>query len=474
MFTSKTIIHFVILLSILGCNKKSSDSSPVTTLVPPPVVLSSNADLSGLSLSAGTLSPAFSASVTSYTVALPFRNSSFTITPTASHASAVVSGSTGSQALSVGSNALTLTVTAQDGTASKVYSVTATRHRQYIYVTNVNIGVGADSVSQFSVNPTSGVLEPLSTPTVTVGGDPFDLAIDPLGKHFYVNNSSSNTMSQLAIDFTTGLMSPLAPATTVQGTEPFNIAFHPGGVFGYSVNGGTAGTPSIAIHTRDPSSGLMNATSTTSGGLKPWFIAVEPLGRYAYMTNFGVNGTTFDTILQFSINQTNGDLTPLATASIATQDRPWYLIIDPQGEYAYAANNGSSSVSMYKITQSDGQLVSLGTIGAGTNPVGLAMDPDGRFLYVGNQGSDNVSAYRIISDGTVSDGTLVSAGTVAAGDGAFGMKVDKTGNFLYVANSNTNTVSMFRIDQTTGALTALTPTATVTVGTGPRFIDGAF
>lgn len=97
---------------------------------------SNNANLSGFTLSQGTLSPVFSASQISYTASVVAATNSITITPTAAQANATikVNGTTvtsgnasGNIALALGSNVITIEVTAQDGTTTKTYTVTVTR-----------------------------------------------------------------------------------------------------------------------------------------------------------------------------------------------------------------------------------------------------------------------------------------------------------------------------------------------------------
>ena len=98
---------------------------------------SSVAELSGLTLSHGTLSPAFAAGETAYTAEVAHTVTSLTLTPTATdrdHATVTVSGvpvfsgdpSDGVD-LRVGVNAVPIVVTAQDGTTTKAYTVTVTR-----------------------------------------------------------------------------------------------------------------------------------------------------------------------------------------------------------------------------------------------------------------------------------------------------------------------------------------------------------
>jgi hypothetical protein len=88
---------------------------------------SGNADLKALTVSAGTLSPAFDPAVTGYTVNVANSISSITVTGTPAESGAGLSAASGvSQSLNVGANVITITVTAQNG-AVKTYTVTVTR-----------------------------------------------------------------------------------------------------------------------------------------------------------------------------------------------------------------------------------------------------------------------------------------------------------------------------------------------------------
>ena len=88
---------------------------------------SNDATLANLTVSAGTLSPAFSSTTYSYTVNVANEISSITISATANHLQANVSGDIGLKNLSVGNNPFTITVTAEDGTTQQNYYVTVTR-----------------------------------------------------------------------------------------------------------------------------------------------------------------------------------------------------------------------------------------------------------------------------------------------------------------------------------------------------------
>jgi tRNA threonylcarbamoyladenosine modification (KEOPS) complex Pcc1 subunit len=99
-------------------------------------LLSNNADLSALAISAGTLSPSFAANQLDYTDAVPNATTSVTVTPTTAdgNASVTVNGNTvtsgqasGAINLNVGDNVITIVVTAEDNTTTKTYTVTVNR-----------------------------------------------------------------------------------------------------------------------------------------------------------------------------------------------------------------------------------------------------------------------------------------------------------------------------------------------------------
>ena len=104
-------------------------------------VLSSNADLSSLTISEGELSPEFASGVTNYAVVVGGNIESLTVTPTVSdtlasgltvNGNSVSSGSaSGPVSLATGENAVSIVVTAEDGT-QKTYAITVTRTEETV------------------------------------------------------------------------------------------------------------------------------------------------------------------------------------------------------------------------------------------------------------------------------------------------------------------------------------------------------
>jgi uncharacterized delta-60 repeat protein len=152
--------------------------------------VTANSDLAGLTISSGSLSPAFSPSVTSYTTSVAYGVSTVTVTPTVAQAGAtiqvrvnggswqdVLSGfASAPLALTVGPDVVDVKVTAQDGTTTKPYSITATRAAASADLSALTISEGSlspafsPSVTSYTTSVAYGVSTVSVTPTVAQVG----------------------------------------------------------------------------------------------------------------------------------------------------------------------------------------------------------------------------------------------------------------------------------------------------------------
>jgi hypothetical protein len=128
--TPNTTYHARLVATVTGVSYPGADVS-FTTLS-----ASANVALSSLTLSTAGLAPAFTAGTLAYTNAVAYSVTEITVTPTAaeSHAAITVNGTTvasgspsGAIALAQGENIITVVVTAQDGAATRTYTLTVTR-----------------------------------------------------------------------------------------------------------------------------------------------------------------------------------------------------------------------------------------------------------------------------------------------------------------------------------------------------------
>jgi exo-poly-alpha-galacturonosidase len=151
---------FIVLCCItafsIGCSGKGSTSSSS------PLPIEINANLYSLSVSAGTLSPSFSANVTSYAVEVANSVSSVTVTPAADAATSTItvngisltSGSTSSSIAlpNTGStvNTITIVVTGSDKKTTKTYTIVVTRLDAPL---SSNANLSALALSEGNLNP---------------------------------------------------------------------------------------------------------------------------------------------------------------------------------------------------------------------------------------------------------------------------------------------------------------------------------
>lgn len=109
------------------------------------------------------------------------------------------------------------------------------------------------------------------------------------------------------------------------------------------------------------------------------------------------------------------------SGSIAdTQAAACWLVVNDDGNYAYAANAGSGNISAYRVSDS-GKLTLLtpgginGVTGAGSHPVDMAFGSYGHFLYVLASGNNTLNAFQVHADGSLTFIASYSSPSAATG-----------------------------------------------------------
>ncbi|WP_030313729.1 beta-N-acetylglucosaminidase domain-containing protein [Streptomyces sp. NRRL B-3229] len=142
------------------------------------------------------------------------------------------------------------------------------------------------------------------------------------------------------------------------------------------------------------------------------------------------------------------DLGDGTTKNIPVGDNPGEVVVSADGRTAYAANQGSNTVSVIDVPSG----TVTATVAVGKVPAGLALTPDGTTLWVANY-----------TDGTVQSidtATLRTGTPIPVGDGPENMAITPDGRTLYVADLHDNTVTP--VD-----LTAATAGKAIPVGPSP-------
>jgi 6-phosphogluconolactonase len=328
-----------------------------------------------------------------------------------------------------------------------------------------------NDVSQFggALNG-SGALRPLTPPTVASGPVPVAAAVGPRGNSAYVVDAGSygsahGEVSQYSINPATGKLTPLSPKTVATGSDPTAIASTPDGKNAYVADFGTnTNTGTISQYSINPATGkltpLSPRTVATPGSPDSGSIKVAPDGKYVYLAN-----VTTDTVSQYRISPGAGALSSTPVATVAAGPGPESVTIAPDGKSAYVTQPAAGMISQYSISPATGRLspMSPATVATGPGPHDLAITPDGKSAYVITVVNDTVSQYAISpATGALSSEPVSTAVTVLHPEA---IVIAPNGKNAYVTSENKDTLSQYTISPATGKITPMSP-ATVATASG--------
>jgi len=367
------------------------------------VVGGSDATLSALSISSGTLSPVFDAGTNGYTASVPYTASGITVTPTTNspfasvtvNGTGVISGTaSGSIALTVGANTITTIVTAQDGSTTDTYTLTVTMAAPATDATLSNLVSCGCSFDQTFAPGTNAY-------TASVPNSVNSITLTP------TTNNPNATVSINGVTVTSG---------NTSGAIALNVGINTINTIVTAQDGVTTNTYSINV-TRAPSSdATLSSLAMSSGALSPNFatgttsytasvsnavstITVTPTTN-APTATVAVNGVTISSgTASAGIPLTVGSNT--ITTTVTAQD---------------GITTNSYSINVTRAASSDATLSSL-AISAGTLSPAFASGTTSYTASVSNSIS-TITVTPTTNDPTATvavNGVTVGSGTASAG-----------------------------------------------------------
>lgn len=313
-----------------------------------------------------------------------------------------------------------------------------------------------------------GALSPLGT-FATGGrgvggtGDPLTsqgvVAISPDHKLLFVANAGSNDVSVFRIKkdglrlverAPSGGTFPNSVAVTDDAAYVLNAASNRIGIFSYNESGNLQlrGTAALSANAAgggtevrvSPDGHFLDVTERLTNTIDAFTIgdhgqlSAPVQSAAAGSTPFGFQFTPRGLLVvseagsasasSYSQGHT-GSLAAISSAvSNGGQAAPCWLIVTPNGKYAYTANAGGSSISGYGVG-ADGSLTLLtaggrtGDLGVGGNPLDIDFGADGRFLYVLKNGTGTIGSFVVNADGSL--GALADTPGLVAAAGYMGL-----------------------------------------------------
>ena len=298
--------------------------------------------------------------------------------------------------------------------------------------------------------------------------------------------------------------------------SPSYIAIHPAKKFLYAVNRGKADVGdhggSISAYGIDPITGRLSGINhKPSYGEGPCHVAIDKSGKFAFVSHYGDGNLTImslfkdgsvggvsdakkysgnsinatrqesphihsvvlsndnkflyvmdlgtDKIYIYDFNEADGTVKPAAMPEVTVTPGagPRHFTIHPSGNFAYLAEELTSTVGVFAVDKITGGLtilqdsvVSLPENYTDKNTsADIHTDVAGKFLYMSNRGADVLTIYSVSDDGKIS----LIGHQPTGGKTPRNFLVDPKGEYLFVAHQDSDDIVIFRINQKTGKLT---------------------
>jgi 6-phosphogluconolactonase (cycloisomerase 2 family) len=353
--------------------------------------------------------------------------------------------------------------------------ITLGAHTRPLYV--LNDSPSGNRIYGFAVNEVTGALSSLPGFPISTGGagDGFalseQLTIDRANHRLYAINNGSDTISAYSINPTTGALTPLpfSPISPGSGNW-FTIAVHPSGS-PLVVGDGNGRLLSYRI-TATTATAATGAEYNTGSAL-PLSTVFSQDGVYVY-----TGGNISNTIASLSVDAATGALTALAGSPFDSGNaNPMAYATDAEGRL-FVASGSTGQVRVFTTASGIPTAVSGGPFASGlTSPSSGLLHPNGFYLVAdrgdfGNPPGNRVGVYRINGSDSATTLTAVAGSPFAAGgEATTALALNQTGTFLFAANGASRNLTTFSVNPATGALTALGAQPANTLG-GSGFLSG--
>ena len=355
-------------------------------------------------------------------------------------------------------------------------SITDPTTLQFSYASFLYLGSqeSPGKVYGFAQNPTTGAL-------ITVSGSPFSIStenstygvtIHSNNKFIYAANVNTNTISTYSINPLTGALTAVGTPTAAGAIEPNGLAFHPALSYLYVSNYGGNSISAFQVSETGQLTAISGSPFSAGTGQKLNGLVISRDGRFLFTAASGSTSGT-NGVVAYSIDQTSGALNLISgspflnTLGGETSNKGDGISIHPNGKWLYMGLFGSRKMAAWTIDQTTGQLTALEAPILNNSTTGYPDDggsastvsADGLFLYSTAYSTNSSNPKKIIIYSiNQSTGGLSRSSEVDTGGGPNDIRIDTTGRFAYTCNTrNSPSISAYSINKSTGALTGLSP-----------------
>lgn len=327
-----------------------------------------------------------------------------------------------------------------------------------VYVSNADSG----DISVLRLDARTGELTPVQQ--VVVGGTVMPLALSPDARRLYAaRRSEPLEVLSFDIDAKTGALTPIGAAPL-----PHSMAYIATDRSGRWLFSASYGGHLIAVSPIGADGVAQAARQVLPTGPNAHAIRADPSNRFVLATSLGGG-----VVVQMRFDAATGQLTLNMPAEMRphTAASPRHFEFGTDARFVYLLGELDAAIDVLAFDAAAGTLRSVQTISA--LPPGfsgepwaadLHLTPDGRFLYTSERSSSTLAMWAV----NATSGELTLIGHVPTEKQPRGFRIDPSGRWLLAVGQVSNALSTYRIDPDSGRLSLQSSTP---LGKNPNWVE---
>ncbi len=327
----------------------------------------------------------------------------------------------------------------------------------FVYVANAE----SQDISVFALDA-QGALNPLQTQPVGGTVMPMHVAADKQRLYAALRSRPYRVVT-LKIDAKSGLLSE-------QGATPLpdsmaNIALDRSGRFLFAAS---YGGNKLSVSPLDERGVPLPATQIVATGPMAHQVSADPQNRHVYASVLGA-----DQLMRLDFDAQKGVLQPAASPALQLSggSGPRHFVFAPKLPLIYLLDELDGRLHVLARNADTGETRLLQSLGVVTPALegkpaaaDLHLTPDGQFLYASERTSSSLSGFRV----DPASGLLTLIGQWPTETQPRGFNISPDGKYLLAVGQKSHQLSVYRIEAGSGQLSSLGRYAT---GKGPNWVE---
>ncbi len=290
---------------------------------------------------------------------------------------------------------------------------------------------------------------------------PSFIEVSPNGKFLFSVNRGGfkgkeewGSVTSFAIDQVSGKLSVLKNQFSF-GDSPCHVNVHPSGKFifvSHYKSGnfvvlpvdeeGVIGEPTANIQLKG-----MGTVMPQQGQPHTHSAVPSKDGKFLYVSDLGL-----DKILIYTFDEATGAVAPAAKPFIKTIPGagPRHFAFNPDGDFAFSAEEISSTICSYKVDKQSGGLQLVQRLSAlpqayiGNNSCAdVHTSADGNYVYISNRGYNGLAMFKVDGNGRMKNIAYMKT----IGERPRNFLPDPQGEFMLVGNRDSDEINIFTIEK---------------------------